>query len=63
MALSHPIITIALPTQAGVLFEAYDMTKAGVDAIIGQALMAQLAEAAPGQQFTFTVSSYELSNP
>jgi hypothetical protein len=63
MALSHPIITIALPTSTGIIYETYDLTGTGVDAIIGQALMAQLADAVAGQTFAFTVSTYELSNP
>jgi hypothetical protein len=62
MALTHPVITVTVAMPDGVEHHAFDITKAGADAAIGQALLTQLADAVVGQVYTLSVTVLDLAN-
>ena len=62
MALTHPIITVTVAMPDGVEHHAFDTTKAGADAAIGQALLTQLTGAVVGQVYTLSVTVLDLAN-
>lgn len=62
MPLAHPVITVSVSMPDGMQHHAFDATKPGVDAIIGQALLSQLSDAVPGQVYTLQVTVLDLAN-
>jgi hypothetical protein len=62
MALTHPIITVTVAMPDGVEYHAFDATKAGADAAIGQALLTEMANAVVGQVYTLSVTVTDLAN-
>jgi hypothetical protein len=62
MALTHPVITVTVAMPDGVEHHAFDITKAGVDAAIGQALLTELADAVVGQVYTLSVQVFDQAN-